>query len=247
MCVHLESTHMYRILAVPFSRFFRVTFDYPRLSLCHVKNYWICYIRYIFLLRCDDHLKMEDTKFSWSDGRVMDSLLVISISISIFSIDYLLFSLISIREERFIKYFSVLENCFLRFYFRFYSYHLPDIFFENRKEKIIRMYVFSKCFSIWLENSRNASSIILKRQFDMSVLWKMQIRILLGVLVLCSLDKFWKYYFSPLNEFLKVDFLPSSETEILQGHELRNLYDNEWKSLYGFCSMEILSPITLSV
>lgn len=146
MCVHLESTHMYRILAVPFSRFFRVTFDYPRLSLCHVKNYWICYIRYIFLLRCDDHLKTESTKLPWSDGRVMDSLLVISISISIFSIDYLLFSLISIREERFIKYFSVLENCFLRFYFRFYSYHLPDIFFENRKEKIIRMYVFSKCF-----------------------------------------------------------------------------------------------------
>lgn len=155
--------------------------------------------------------------------------------------------MISIRGERFIKYFSVLENCFLRFYFyfRFYSYHLPDIFFENRKEKIIRMYVFFKCFSIWLENSRNASSIILK--FDMSILWKMQIRILLGVLVLCSLDKFWRYYFSPLNEFLKVDFLPSSETEILQGHELRNLYDNEWKSLYGFCSMEILSSITLSI
>lgn len=98
--------------------------------------------------------------------------------------------------------------------------------FVNRKEKI--RIIFSKCFSKFEE------CIIHKRQFDMFVLWKMQIRILPGVLVLYSLDKFWRYYFSPLNEFLKVDFLLSSEADIPQGQELRNLYDNEWKSLYEF-------------
>lgn len=34
MCVYLESTHMYRMYprSIIFSRFFRATFDYPRLS-----------------------------------------------------------------------------------------------------------------------------------------------------------------------------------------------------------------------
>lgn len=55
--VCLESMHMYRMYlrSTIFSRFFCATFDYPRLSLCHVKNY----IRYIFLLGCDDHLKTQ--------------------------------------------------------------------------------------------------------------------------------------------------------------------------------------------
>lgn len=46
VCIVSKVHVSYPRLFLTFSPFFRATFDYPRLSLCHVKNYWICYSLY---------------------------------------------------------------------------------------------------------------------------------------------------------------------------------------------------------